>query len=112
MDDLDALALHVMLKKGDDLLAYARIVPADDPAYMSFGRVLVPKQYRHLQLGRRLVTTTLAEVAQCYPDKGVKIAGQAYLQAFYQSFGFRPVSDLYLEDGIPHLDLVLAPPAG
>ena len=33
---------------------------------------------------------------------------QAYLQAFYASFGFHPVSEIYLEDDIPHIDMIIA----
>lgn len=51
--------------------------------------------------------TTIDEIHRLYPDKGIKIQGQNYLRQFYESFGFEAVSDVYLEDDIPHLDLVL-----
>lgn len=37
----------------------------------------------------------------------IKIQAQAYLEQFYQSFGFKPLSSVYLEDNIPHLDMLL-----
>lgn len=43
-----------------------------------------------------------------YPNKPIYAQAQAYLQDFYQSFGFQPISDIYLEDNIPHLDMVLS----
>ncbi|WP_256682515.1 GNAT family N-acetyltransferase [Klebsiella michiganensis] len=33
------------------------------------------------------------------------IGAQEYLQAFYESFGFKAISDVYLEDDIPHIDM-------
>ena len=37
----------------------------------------------------------------------VKIQAKDYLRAFYTSFGFQPISETYLEDNIPHLDMIL-----
>ncbi len=39
--------------------------------------------------------------------RGIKIAAQHRLKDFYGSFGFVDVSPVYLEDGIPHIDMVL-----
>lgn len=35
----------------------------------------------------------------------IRIAAQAHLTGFYASLGFEPISELYLEDGIPHIDM-------
>lgn len=37
----------------------------------------------------------------------IKIGAQNYLRSFYESFGFEAVSDVYLEDNIPHIDMIL-----
>ncbi len=108
VDALDDQAVHVMFKQGNQLVAYARIVPHADGTHMSFGRVLVVQAFRKQHLGRQLVVATLTEVKRRYPERGIKIQAQAYLQSFYGSFGFVPVSDVYLEDNIPHVDMVLA----
>ncbi|MFD0898117.1 GNAT family N-acetyltransferase [Loigolactobacillus binensis] len=108
VDDQDYTALHVMLKVQDQLAAYARIIPHQDNVHISFGRVLVVKAFRGQQLGRQLVTATIAATKRYFPDQAIKIAGQSYLKAFYMSFGFKPVSAVYLEDNIPHIDFVLA----
>ncbi|MFD1432794.1 GNAT family N-acetyltransferase [Lacticaseibacillus yichunensis] len=107
VDDKDYRAVHVMLRENGALVAYGRIVPHDDAEAISFGRVLVVRSARGRGLGRLLVGTLLSELATRYPARPVKIQAQAYLQAFYGSFGFRAVSDVYLEDGIPHVDMVL-----
>ncbi|GGK33913.1 hypothetical protein GCM10010965_28510 [Caldalkalibacillus thermarum] len=36
----------------------------------------------------------------------IKIQAQHYLEKFYGEFGFKTTSDVYLEDGIPHVDMV------
>lgn len=106
VDDLDQAATHVMLWDQQQLVAYTRIVPHADGQHISFGRVLVTTPYRGQHFGRQIVTETLAVLQQRYPDQAIKIQAQAYLQAFYASFGFVAVSDVYLEDNIPHLDMV------
>ena len=40
-------------------------------------------------------------------QKRIQLSGQTYLEAFYKSFGFQPISDMYLEDDIPHKDMLL-----
>ncbi|WP_125709987.1 GNAT family N-acetyltransferase [Lacticaseibacillus porcinae] len=107
VDAKDFDAWHVQLRQAGELVAYARIIPHDDGQSISFGRVLVVESHRREQLGRKLVTETLATVRRLYPDQQIKIQAQNYLREFYGSFGFQPVSDVYLEDGIPHVDMVM-----
>ncbi|WP_262316815.1 GNAT family N-acetyltransferase [Lacticaseibacillus parakribbianus] len=106
VDARDFQAVHVLLKDHGELVAYARIVPWPAGGAISFGRVLVVAEQRHRHLGRRLVAATLAEIARRDPGQPVRIQAQAYLQEFYAGFGFTATSAVYLEDGIPHLDMV------
>jgi ElaA protein len=39
----------------------------------------------------------------------IAISAQAYLQRFYEELGFQPEGELYKEDGIPHIRMVLTP---
>lgn len=107
VDDADKTALHVTLRQTGKLVAYARILPAPNCQPVRFGRVLVAKEMRGMGLAKQLVATTLATIASRFPSQPVQIQAQAYLRQFYGSFGFVPVSDIYLEDGIPHIDMVL-----
>lgn len=107
VDGKDFEARHVMLQSEGHLVAYSRIVPHDDGIHMSLGRVIVVREFRGQEIGRRIVGEGLAEIRRLYPNTGIKIAGQNRLRKFYVSFGFVPVSDVYLEDGIPHVDMVL-----
>lgn len=108
VDEKDQSALHVILLAGTKILAYSRIIWHDDQVHISFGRVLVVKKYRGRQLGRQIVTAALKIISQRFPTTDIKIQAQAHLQKFYGSFGFQAVSEPYLEDGIPHVDMVLS----
>ncbi|KRM60789.1 acetyltransferase [Paucilactobacillus vaccinostercus DSM 20634] len=107
VDDQDDEACHVMLQDHGQLVAYTRIIKHLDGINMSFGRVLVVMAYRGQQLGRQIVAETIKVLRQQFPGAPIKIAAQSRLRDFYGSFGFRPVSDVYLEDDIPHIDMLL-----
>ncbi|MCM0582227.1 GNAT family N-acetyltransferase [Weissella diestrammenae] len=108
VDDKDYIAVHVYLTDtNNNIVAYTRIITGEDPNIISFGRVLVVKKYRHLKLGRKIVQATLDYIKLNYPKKKIQIGAQNYLQNFYHSFGFKNISPVYLEDNIPHVDMIL-----
>lgn len=107
IDQLDYTAHHLVLRDDQgSFVGYTRIMDKDKD-HSTFGRVLVCQQYRKHKYGRQLVQATIDETKKIFPEKAIKIQAQAYLQKFYESFGFKPVSDVYLEDNIPHLDMVM-----
>ncbi len=109
VDDHDQECWHVFAKQDNDVLAYARILPAG-VSYdaVSFGRVAVATESRGKGLGQVLIQKTLSEIAVLLGDVPIQIGAQAYLQDFYQKFGFQAVSEVYLEDGIAHVDMLRA----
>ncbi|KRN22946.1 GNAT family N-acetyltransferase [Lacticaseibacillus camelliae] len=109
VDIKDRRAEHVILRQNGRLAAYARIIPSDDKNAVSFGRVLVVKTCRGQGLARQLILATLARINQIAPAKPIKIQAQNYLRHFYADFGFTPISSVYLEDGIPHVDMLRQP---
>lgn len=107
VDDQDYDAHHLMLKdEHGNFVGYTRIMDKDE-THATFGRVLVLKDFRGNHYGRQLVQATIDETKKLFPDKKIQIQAQAYLQKFYESFGFKPISAVYLEDNIPHLDMVM-----
>lgn len=104
IDDHDLTALHLMFTKDQQLLAYCRLIPTTD--LVKLGRVVVSQTARGLGLGRQLVEEALTACASHYPKTPIYAQAQAHLEAFYQSLGFEATSDAYLEDGIPHLDMI------
>lgn len=55
--------------------------------------------------GGRLMHQALASCAARWPEKPVTLSAQAHLQAFYRALGFAAVTDIYDEDGIPHIGM-------
>lgn len=108
--DLHPQTRHVILKKGEKVIAYSRIL-APDVSFAGFpgiGRICISQTARRLGLGKILVERTLAETATLWPNTDIHISAQCYLQRFYQDLGFQAASEPYLEDDIPHLKMIKA----
>jgi ElaA protein len=91
-------------------LAYARVVePGVKYAEPSIGRVITTAPARGSGLGRELMRRTIAHTRRAFPGRGIRISAQSRLEAFYTGFGFTIVGERYLEDGIPHTEMLLAP---
>jgi len=108
--DLHPQTRHIILKKGDKVIAYSRVL-APDVSFAGFpgiGRVCISQTARRLGLGKILVEKTLAETASLWPNTDIHISAQCYLQRFYQDLGFKAASEPYLEDDIPHLKMIKA----
>ncbi|MCY7677427.1 GNAT family N-acetyltransferase [Bacillus pumilus] len=106
IDQRDQEALHLMAKEDGMIVAYCRIFQSGiiyEEA--SIGRVLVTQAGRKKGYGKMLLSKALEKLSEL-GETSVKIQAQAYLKSFYESFGFKAVSDCYEEDGIPHLDMV------
>ncbi|PVX32990.1 ElaA protein [Pasteurella langaaensis DSM 22999] len=103
VDELDKSAQHFWLESKGEIQAYCRIINTESA--VKIGRVLVLQSARGKGLARELMTKAIELAKQQYPNKSLFVQAQAYLQDFYASLGFKPVSDVYLEDGIPHLDM-------
>ena len=89
-------------------LAYARLVaPGAKYAEPSMGRVITAQAGRGQGLGRELVARLVAHAQTVYPDQGMRISAQSQLERFYAGFGFVAVRERYLEDNIPHTEMVL-----
>jgi ElaA protein len=109
-DGLDDRCWHLLGRDGDATLqAYLRVVdPGVKFAEPSIGRVITGPQARGIGLGRRLVREGLTGCQARWPGQPVRISAQARLQRFYAELGFGPVSGEYLEDGIPHIEMLAA----
>lgn len=104
IDDSDLTSIHFFKQTNDNFMAYARLIIESDS--IRIGRVLVPKEHRKNGFGQELMTVILAHADKYYPGLPVNAQAQAYLKPFYASFGFRPISEIYLEDTIPHIDMM------
>ena len=90
-----------------ELLAYARILsPGLRYSEVNLGRFVVRVDSRRQGIGHQMLQTALQEVSRCWPGYAIKISAQDYLQEFYEQNGFVRLSEVYLEDGIPHVEML------
>lgn len=107
LDGLDARSHHLVAWQEDEVAAYLRVVePGAKFAEPSIGRVLVTRRFRLTGLGRHLMAHAIRHVDTLYPGQPIRISAQTYLRDFYGSFGFDACSETYLEDGIPHVEML------
>jgi len=91
------------------LAAYLRILdPGSKYSEPSIGRVLTMPPNRGTGVGRALMEEGVARCRAAWPGQPIRIAAQQRLEAFYASLAFRTVSPPYIEDGIAHVDMMLA----
>jgi ElaA protein len=107
-DDKDPSCWHLEGLLGGQLIACLRIAPpgAVYPE-ASIGRVAVAPDNRGQSLGRELMVRSMAYAQDLWPNDGLRISGQAYLQEFYHTLGFATVKGPYLEDDLPHYEMLL-----
>jgi len=108
MDGKDAFCHHLMCWQADNLMAYARIVPAGiSYAENSIGRIVSSPAARGLGIGKQLLHQSISLCHTLYGKGNIRIGAQYYLKGFYESFGFQQDSPVYLEDGIEHIEMLL-----
>jgi predicted GNAT family N-acyltransferase len=75
------------------------------------GRLLTCPEFRGEGKGAALLAFALDRIEEIYPETSVRISAQHYLLGFYRKFGIYPVSEIFEEDGIPHITMVRPPPS-
>ena len=108
LDEKDQVSLHLLGYKDNNLVSYARIfAPGIISQEAVIGRILVVKKYRSQGLGVSLINKALEIINSDFGNVSIKIEAQTYLHDFYTKFGFKSVGQEYLEDGIPHVSMIL-----
>jgi len=108
IDNMDSRCLHVFGKDRDSVIkAYLRIIPPGVKKNLpALGRVVVSPDARGNKTAYSLMKEGILISDQIYPGMDLFISAQQYLETFYLKLGFIKISDMYLEDGIPHIDMV------
>ena len=103
-DGKDESAFHLCLFQEHKLIGYARVFFNESPCVV--GRLVVHPKYRGKALGKKLMQKSITAVPE---TKEIFISAQEHLKGFYESLGFSQSGKGYLEDGIPHIPMVLPP---
>lgn len=106
-DDKDQQSMHFMGFLNNKLVAYTRLVPPG-VAYeeVSIGRVVTSPSVRRSGIGKELMQRSINTIYRLFGEVPIKIGAQLYLKKFYESLGFKQVSEVYLEDGIEHIYMI------
>lgn len=107
VDGKDKKALHVLGYKNDNLVAYTRIFKAGDYfEEASIGRVVVRENVRKFKYGYAIMNASIEAIKDNFVETVIRISAQTYLKRFYNELGFFEVGEDYLEDGIPHINMI------
>lgn len=106
LDDKDKSAYHVWLKENGIIKAYLRVLNAGvSYEEASIGRVLTTE--RGKGYGEKIFAKGIEIAREKFNADKIRIGAQLYAKGFYERFGFRQISDKYLEDGIYHIEMIL-----
>lgn len=107
-DNKDQAAHHILLYQGEELVAYARIVPAGlSFPEVSIGRIITSQTVRGTGAGKILVQLAIDECHRLNGKQTIRIGAQLYAKAFYERLGFEATGEIYDEDGIDHIEMTL-----
>ena len=111
VDGKDPGAIHLQGTNANaELLAYTRILaPGVSYPEVSIGRVAIHPRGRGGGLGHALMDESLRVVQSQWGDVPIRISAQSHLEGYYQRHGFEGTGKRYLEDGIPHMEMLRAP---
>lgn len=110
LDNKDLPAWHLMGRKNDKLLAYSRLLaPGISYSESSIGRVVSSPSARKTGMGKQLMDESIIQIRNLFHTDTIRIGAQLYLKKFYESFGFFSDGETYLEDNIPHVQMLRKP---
>lgn len=106
VDDADKVSYHVWLQDKNGMEAYARVIPAGVLfPQVAIGRVIAVR--RRCGLGTQVVQVAIQTAREKLHADTITLEAQVYARALYEKLGFQQTSDVFLEDGIPHIQMQL-----
>jgi len=106
LDANDKNAYHVYYKNKGIVVAVLRLYLAGDNQQVNIGRVAVASEFRKLGLGKKMMIASLKFITDKFKNQDIFLSAQIYLTEFYQSLGFEFHGEEFLEDGIPHINMI------
>ncbi|MDP2407031.1 MAG: GNAT family N-acetyltransferase [Hydrogenophaga sp.] len=112
LDGADQVSMHLLGERAGtggetELLAYTRLVPAGlKYPEASIGRVVTAPITRGTGMGHALMAESVRMLHSLWGVQPIRIGAQAHLERFYNAHGFVSDDKPYIEDGIPHLEML------
>ena len=101
-DGVDYDSLHCFLEEDGQVYAYLRAYRADN-GEIKLGRVLTRTHGEGL--GRTLMEGAMPAVCRQFQTQTITLHAQTHAQGFYEKMGFVACSNVFLEEGIPHVEM-------
>ena len=106
LDDMDQDAQHLWIEDAGERVGYLRGNPAGSRFLEpSLGRIVTKKSHRNRGLAEKLIKKAIDLVCE-KESRAIRISAQCYLEKYYEKFGFIKASEEYLEDDIPHIEML------
>ena len=106
LDGRDQAAVHVWVRGETGILAYLRVMDRGvTQEYTAIGRVIAVR--RRQGLGTRVLREGIRVAREYFGADRIYLEAQVYARSLYEKQGFRQVSEEFLEDGIPHIGMLL-----
>ena len=106
LDDIDYRSLHIYYESNGRVIAYLRAFEKNASAgIVQMGRVLTLTH--GTGLGEKLLKDGISRIKEIMHPSSIYIEAQCYATGFYEREGFVISSDEFLEDGIPHVEMIL-----
>lgn len=107
LDKKDYNAYHMYMIDDDKVAAYLRILDkVISFKEISIGRVMVDSEYRGNDLANTLMKSAIDFIEHNMNETKIRISAQLYLKEFYNRLGFEVESEEYIEDSIPHIEML------
>lgn len=108
MDFIDYRSLHIFIKnENNSIIAYLRLfMKKDEEKTAQIGRVLTTE--RGKGLGAAILRRAISEAKSTLNADEIFLESQQYAIGFYEKEGFIVKSDVFLDVGIPHVEMRLA----
>ncbi|MEH6958012.1 GNAT family N-acetyltransferase [Neobacillus drentensis] len=99
-DTLDGICEHILVHYNEQPVGTGRIRFINGVGKLE--RICILEPYRKFGLGK-IIIKALEEIAEEQGASQVKLHGQTQAEGFYKKLGYLTSSDIFMEDGIPHI---------
>ena len=103
LDEADATATHAIAVSGDTIIGTGRLLIRDDTTAI-IGRMAVDMEWRRNGVGGQILLF-LEEEARAQGLRESVLHAQEYVKSFYAAHGYMEHGDVFLEVGIPHIEM-------